>query len=136
MKLFCRRSRKCELQQRRLNDVYALFKLSWSNMNFIKHYKFNVFPPENAILEKHIVWCIKFQTSCLHICLQLSVFSKQLGQDIYFKAENWHALSHEQIFSIHLALGIRPWVFKDTHMEKKPSRNIEIHEKSMNTKVF
>ena len=55
------------------------------------------------VLERQVVWCIKSRTSLFANLSSIFRFSKQLHlhQGILYKAENWHALSHEQNFSKH-----------------------------------
>ena len=58
------------------------------------------------VLERHIIWCIKSQTCLFTNLSSISRFSKQLHQGVLYKAENWHALSHQQYFSKHHFLDI------------------------------
>ena len=59
---------------------------------------------------RNIVWCIKSWTRLFLICRQLSGFLNSSVRG--YKAENWHALSHEQYFSKNRFLGIFRFSFK------------------------
>ena len=53
-----------------------------------------------------------YKKSNSFVSRQLSVFSKELRQDMPYKAENWHGLSHEQCYSTHRFLDICRSAFK------------------------
>ena len=50
--------------------------------------------------------CITSRTRLFINLSSIARFSKQLRQGVLYKAENWHALSHEQYFSKHRFLDI------------------------------
>ena len=62
-------------------------------------------------LNRDIIWCMESQTR-LFVCYVSFFQITLLG--CAFKAENWHALSHEQYFSKHRFLDICQCAFKDT----------------------
>ena len=63
---------------------------------------------------RHIVWCIKSRTRLFINLSSIVKFSKQLRQGVPYKAENWHAWSHEQYFLEPHFLDISQCVFNIT----------------------
>ena len=55
---------------------------------------------------RDIVWCMQSRTRLFVNLLSIVRLSKQLHQGVPYKAENWHAWSHEQYFSKYHFLGI------------------------------
>ena len=62
-------------------------------------------------METHIVWCIKILFRLFIYLSSFVEFSKLFRQDMPCKAENWHAVSHDQYFSTYHYLDICPWIF-------------------------
>ena len=62
---------------------------------------------------QHTVRSIKIRTRLFINLPSIVRFSKYLCQDVLYKAENWHAWSHEQYFSKHRFLDICQCAFKN-----------------------
>ena len=97
---------------------WVLLHLRWLLLYFFKKVLLNSFfwqPCYDVLIifsSRHIVWCIKSRTRLFINLSSIVRFSKYLRQGVPYKAENWHALSHEQYFSKHRFLDICRCTFK------------------------
>ena len=82
--LFCMHSQSCELQLTCYKETPLLLHLSF-------YFLTNYFEDTHCLMNK------RSDSSVIYLSPIVS-FSKYFCQNMPFKADNWHALSHEQCF--------------------------------------
>ena len=85
---------------------WLLLLLRWLLLYFFKKAISQPCYDVNNFLFSTHHWCIKSRTRLFINLSSIVKFSKQLRQGVPYKAQNWHAWSHEQYFSKHRFLDI------------------------------